>query len=159
MRNLLLFTLLAQIIAGSPEDKAFQQVMAEADADAKLQKLADFEKTFPKSKALPGVYVMIMDVYRQKENADKIIEYGEKVLTLDANNVTAMMALSRNYAIKRINLDRAVELAQKAVDQVGKMRAAPPPVSHTDAQWKSYLDSTETAARNILAYSTSIRGK
>ncbi|HET9215795.1 MAG TPA: hypothetical protein VFR18_02380 [Terriglobia bacterium] len=159
MRNLLLLTLLAQIIAGSPEDKAFQQVMAEADADAKLQRLVDFEKTFPKSKALPGVYVMIMDVYRQKDNADKIIEYGEKVLMLDANNVTAMMALSRHYAIKRINLDRAVDLAQKAVDQVGKMRAAPPPVSHTDAQWKSYLDSTETAARNILAYSTSVRGK
>lgn len=158
MRNLLLITLLAQIIAGSPEDKAFQQVMAEADVDAKLQRLVDFEKTFPKSKALPGVYVLIMDVYRQKDNADKIIEYGEKVLTLDSNNVTAMMALSRHYAIKRINLDRAVELAQKAVDQVGKMRAAPPPVSHTDAQWKSYLDSTETAARNILAYSTSVRG-
>ena len=159
MRSLLLFTLLAQIIAGSPEDKAFQLVMAEADADAKLQKLSDFEKTFPKSKALPGVYVMMMDVYRQKENADKIIEYGEKVLALDTNNVTAMMALSRNYAIKRVNLDRAVELAQKAVDQVGKMRATPPPVSYTDAQWKSYLDSTETAAKNILAYSTSVRGR
>jgi hypothetical protein len=69
-----------------------------------------------------------------------------------------MMVLSRNYAIKRVNLDRAVELAQKAVDQIAKMRSTPPPVTHTDAQWKTYLDGTEAAARNILSYTTSIRG-
>jgi hypothetical protein len=126
-RLLLLATLVAQIVAGSAEDKAFQQLTSEANPDAKLQKLVDFEKSFPRSRALPSV--------------------------------TAMMVLSRNYAIKRINLDRAVELAQKAVDQVGKMRSTPPPTTHTDAQWKSYLDSTEAAARNILSYTMSIRGR
>jgi hypothetical protein len=158
-RLLLLATLVAQIVAGSAEDKAFQQLTSEANPDAKLQKLVDFEKSFPRSRALPSVYLMVIDLYRDKNDPDKIIEYGEKVLTLDQNNVTAMMVLSRNYAIKRINLDRAVELAQKAVDQVGKMRSTPPPTTHTDAQWKSYLDSTEAAARNILSYTMSIRGR
>ncbi|HZI51378.1 MAG TPA: hypothetical protein VFE29_06105 [Terriglobia bacterium] len=167
MRKLQLLTLIlcllppiaaAQIIAGSPEDKAFQQLMAETNADAKLQKLVDFEKSFPRSKALSNVYLMVIEIYRGKNEPDKIIEYGEKVLTLDAHNVTAMMVLSRNYAIKRVNLDRAVELAQKAVDEVGRMRSTPPPSTQTEAQWKSYLDSTEVAARGILSYTMSIRG-
>jgi hypothetical protein len=101
---------------------------------------------------------MVIELYREKNDPDKIIEYGEKALKIDEGNVTAMMALSRNYAIKRVNLDRAVELAQKAVDQIGKLRAGPPPTSHTDVQWKSYLDSTEAAAKSILTYTKSVRG-
>jgi hypothetical protein len=102
--------------------------------------------------------LMVIELYRERNETDKIIEYGEKVLKIDEGNVTAMMALSRNYAIKRVNLDRAVDLAQKAVDQIGKLRSGPSPTSHTDAQWKAYLDSTEAAAKSILTYSRSVRG-
>ena len=148
----------SQIVAGSAEEKAFQQLQSEANGDAKLLKLAEFENTYPKSRILPNVYLMVIELYREKNDPDKIIEYGEKVLRIDEGNVTAMMALSRNYAIKRVNLDRAVELAQKAVDQIGKLRIGPTPTSHTDAQWKAYLDSTEAAAKSILTYTRSVRG-
>jgi hypothetical protein len=60
--------------------------------------------------------------------------------------------------IDRTKLDRAVLLAEQAVDQVGKMRAGPVPVACTDAQWRNYLQDTEEAARNILAYVQTIRG-
>jgi tetratricopeptide (TPR) repeat protein len=149
---------IAQIVAGSAEEKAFQQLQSESNADVRLQKLSEFEKTYPKSRALPNIYLMVIDFYREKNDPDKIIEYAEKALKIDEGNVTAMMALSRNYAIKRVNLDRAVELAQKAVDQLGKMRAGPPPTSYSDTQWKAYLDNTEAAAKSILTYTRSVRG-
>ena len=148
-----------QVIAGSQEDKAFQQITAETNGEAKLQRLTDFEKQFPRSRVLPNVYLMVIDLYRQKNDTDRIIEYAEKVLKVDDRNITAMMVLSRNFAMQKKNLDRAVELAQKAVDELSKMRSSPVPSTHTEAQWKSYLDTTESAARGILTYTTSIRGQ
>ena len=50
----------------------------------------------------------------------KVIEYGEKVLTLDERNVTAMMVLARNYAMEKHNVDRAIALANQAIIQTQK---------------------------------------
>jgi hypothetical protein len=149
----------AQIIAGTPEDSMFQRIVAETNAEAKLQALLEFEQTFPQSKVLPDIFLMIVDLYRQKSDRLKIIEYGEKVLKLDDRNVTAMMVLARNYAIDGKSLSRAVALAQQAVDQIGKMKAAAVPPQYTDAQWREYLQNTEAAARSILDYTTSIQGR
>jgi hypothetical protein len=59
--------------------------------------------------------------------------------TPEDNNVTAMMALSRNYAIQTQNLDRAVMLAEQARDLIDKMKSQSRPVQFTDAQWSEYL--------------------
>ena len=94
------FASAGQIIAGTAEDKMFQRITAATHPDAKLQTLIDFEKQFPHSKVLPDVFLMIIDLHRQKGDRLKVIEYGEKVLKLDERNVTAMMVLARNYAIE-----------------------------------------------------------
>ena len=148
-----------QIIAGTPEDKVFQQLTAETSPDSKLRILIDFENQFPHSKALPDVYLMMIDVYRQRSDRSKIIEYGEKTLKIDQNNVTAMMAVSRNYALEGKNLDRAVTLAEQAVSLVDKMKLQSTPARFTDTQWKDYLQNTEAAARSILQYAKTIRGR
>jgi hypothetical protein len=147
----------AQLIAGSPEDKAFSAVLAENNADAKLALLLQYEKDFPQSKVLADIYVMQMEVYRQKNDTAKVIEVGEKAIQVDANNVTALMTVSRNLSLERRNLDRAVEYGQKAVDVIAKLRTQAAPNGFTDAQWKEYLDSTDSAAQSILAYARSLR--
>lgn len=73
-------------------------------------------------------------------------EFGEKALRLDSNDITAMMILARNYAIESKNIDRALELAQRAVVSAVKMRSAPPPAIYSESQWKDYLQSNEDAA-------------
>ncbi|MBI4474876.1 MAG: hypothetical protein HY646_19550 [Acidobacteria bacterium] len=120
--------------------------------------LLEFEKKFPQSTVLPNICLMLIDVYRQKNNRPKIIEYGEKALKLDDENVTAMIILSRNYAIERKNLNRALELAQKAVDLVERMKSEPMPQQYSGTQWKTYLQDTEAAARNMLQYVLSVKG-
>jgi hypothetical protein len=102
---------------------------------------------------------MMIDVYRQRSDRSKIIEYGEKTLKIDQNNVTAMMAVSRNYALEGKNLDRAVTLAEQAVSLVDKMKLQSTPARFTDTQWKDYLQNTEAAARSILQYAKTIRGR
>jgi hypothetical protein len=147
----------SQIIAGSAEDKMFQRITTEANPDAKLQALSDFEKQFPDSKVLPDVFLMTIELYRQKKDRGKVLEYGENILKLDAENITAMMILARTYAIEGKNLDRAVDLAQQAVERVDKMKTGPVPVPYTEPQWKDYLHTTELAAKSILNYAKGVR--
>src|SRR5687767_2681082 len=111
----------AQLVAGSPEDKAFEKILAETNPDAKAALLLDYDKQFPQSKVLPDIYAMLMEVYRQKNESAKVIEFGEKVIKIDGTNVTALMAVSRNYSLERKNLEVAVQYAQRAVDSVAKM--------------------------------------
>jgi hypothetical protein len=147
----------AQLVAGSPEDKAYSKITAENNPDAKIALLLDYEKQFPQSKVLSDIYFMMMQTYVQKNDPAKVIEYGEKVIKLDADNVTALMAVARNYSIERKNLDRAVQYAQHAVDTVSKWKAEPPPAQYPADQWKQYVESTDQAAKSILAYAKSMK--
>jgi len=152
-------TAAAQVIAGTDEDKLFQQIVTASNADAKLQLLVDFDKRFPQSKVLPDVYLMAIDLYRKKNDRTKILEYGEKTLKVDQNNITAMMALSRNYALEGKNLDRAVQLGEQAVRLIETMKTQSTPPRFTDSQWKTYLQSTEGAAKTILEYAKTIKAR
>jgi tetratricopeptide (TPR) repeat protein len=142
------------LIAGSPEDKAFTAAMA-AQGDAKQNLLLDFEKQFPNSKALPDVYNELMNLYNQKNDKAKASEVGEKAIKVDPDNFTALMAVSRNYGLEKKNLDKAVQYAQHAVDVLAKKKTEP---RYTEDQaWKSYVDSTDAAARANLAWARTIK--
>ena len=116
----------------------------------------EFEQQFPQSRILADIYLMTIDLYRQKGDRAKVIEYGEKTLKLDHMNVTAMMVLARNYSIEGENLDRALALAQQAVDGIARLKAEARPPQYTNALWKDYPLNTETAARGILDYVKSV---
>ena len=149
-------TAMAQLIAGSPEDKAFEKIIAENNPDAKMTLLLDYEKQFPQSKALPDVYIMQLTIYQQKNDAAKVIDVGEKTIKIDGENLTALLAVSRNYSIEHKNLDKAVQYAQKAVNATEKLKTQPPPPNYSPDQWKSYIDNTEQAAKSMLAYAKSL---
>src|SRR5262250_2104842 len=89
----------AQVQAGSPEDKAFQKIDAENSADGKIVLLLDFEKQFPQSKALREAYLQILQIYQEKNDQAKIIEYGEKTIKIDPNNIIALLTVTRAYSL------------------------------------------------------------
>src|SRR5215469_11015587 len=89
----------AQVQAGSPEDKAFQKIDAENNADAKIALLLDFEKQFPQSKALREAYLQLLQIYQDKNDQAKIIEYGEKTIKLDPVNIVALLTVTRAYSL------------------------------------------------------------
>jgi tetratricopeptide (TPR) repeat protein len=148
-----------QLKAGSPESQLFDQITAETNADLKLGLIDSFTKQYPASKVLARIYLQAIEVYRQKGDRAKINEMGEKVLQLDDSNLNAMMLLARNYAIESKNLDRAIELAQRAVDQTVKLRGEPLPVGYTATQWKDYLRSNEDSAGQILDYVKAMKAR
>lgn len=147
----------AQLIAGSPEDKLYQQIIGENTPDKKMPLCLEFEKQFPQSKVLSDIYLMLMDMHRQKNETAKVLEYGEKVIKVDPDNITALMDVARNLSMQKRNLDRAVQYAQRAVELAVKLKGQPAPAQYTEDQWKQYVDSTDSAARSILAYARSVR--
>src|SRR3989441_10938315 len=61
----------AQVIAGSPEDKAFQKIDAENNVDAKIVLLQDFEKQFGQSRSIREAYLQLIQIYQQKRSEER----------------------------------------------------------------------------------------
>ena len=147
----------AQLTANGPEDKALSASEDEKNPALKLQLLLDFVKNFPNSQALPAAYSMLMNIYKDRNDTLKVNEFGEKTIKLDPDNIDALMAVSRNYALSKTNLDRAVQYAQRAVNAGAKKRGTAPPPNYTAAQWKQYWDSLDQSARGLLAYAKGVK--
>jgi hypothetical protein len=149
----------AQVIAGSPEDKAFQKIDAENNIDGKVTLLLDFEKQFPQSKAIREASLQLVQIYQQKNDQPKVIEFGEKALKADPANIEALLAVTRAYSLdgKQASLDRAIQYANRAIDQLGKMKAQPAQQGKTDDQWKQYIDSNDQLAKTYLSYAQSLK--
>jgi tetratricopeptide (TPR) repeat protein len=150
-------TAFAQLKAGSDEDKAFRKITAEKNADTQAQMLQDFAKQFPQSKAMPQVWSMLLDIASEKGDHAKIAEYGEAAVKADPQNVSAYLAVSRVYAMDGKNLEVAVSYAQKAVENVDKMKAQPVPPNYTDAEWKDLINQNEAAAQGQLNYAKAVK--
>ena len=149
----------AQVVAGSPEDKAFQKIDAEQSPDGKIALLLDFEKQFPQSKALREAYLQLVSIYQQKNDHAKVIEFGEKTVKLEPNNLTALLTLTHAYSLegKSASLDRAIQYAQRAIDEITKLKSGPPQQGYTDEQWRQYIDSNDQLAKNYLSYARSLK--
>src|SRR5215831_6941443 len=149
----------AQVQAGSPEDKAFQKIDAENNPDGKVTLLLDFEKQFPQSKALREAYLQLLQIFQDKNDQGKIIEYGEKAIKIDPNNIVALLTVTRAYSLdgKSASLDRAIAYAQRALDECGKLKNSPPQQGYTDKAWKDYVTGNEALAQNYLSYAKSLK--
>jgi tetratricopeptide (TPR) repeat protein len=143
------------LVAGSPEDRALTAAMAETNIDTKIKMLEDFEKQFPMSKALSDVYGLLMEAFRQKNDNAKITEVAERAIRFDPENYTALIAVSRNYAIEKKNLDKALQYAQKAVEVLAKRKTEQR--YNEDAAWKAYVDSVERNAAANLNFVKSVK--
>jgi hypothetical protein len=149
----------AQVVAGSPEDKAFQKIDAEQDVDAKIALLLDFEKQYPQSRGLRDAYLQLIQCYQQKGDQGRVIEYGEKAIKMEPTNVVALLTVTRAYSMdgRPASLDRAIQYAQKAVDEIAKMKGGPPQQGYTDEQWKQFIESNDQLAKSYLAYAKALK--
>jgi hypothetical protein len=154
-------TALAQLKAGSAEDKAFTKIEQEANADAKVALLLDYEKQFPTSKALTLVYSMLEDAYQQKRDTAKVIEVGERAIKFNPDDIDALVNVSYGYMLSpgAQQMEKAGEYAQRAIDAVAKLKSQPPPPQFPDEKvWKEHLANREQYAKQILDHVKATKG-
>ena len=147
----------AQLIAGTPQDRLFGEMVDAPTLDERLEKAMQFEREYPDSVVIVQIYTTIMNVYNQRQDSALAIEYGEKALAADEYNVDALIALNYNLALTRQDLPRAIELGQRAVAAIETMRSAEPRPGYTPETWAQYLDSLDASAKGYLNYAETIR--
>ncbi len=136
----------------APEFKAYYDISAEPNSDRKLRLLLAFEKAYPKSSALPQVLTSLMNIYVTRGDSRAAMAYGEKVIRLDPDNVTALVQVSRNYTILQANSAKALEYAEKAVAIAARNKTLAPQTGLDAETWRKWVTSMDSSAQANLVW-------
>lgn len=140
----------AQVIAGSPEDKAYQAIARETDAKKRVDLLDAFVRSFPKTSDLAQIYEFYAISYRELGDADKEIEYSEKSLAL-RRDPQLMLMLGRLLAVKGEDLPKAIQTIQEASALAAKVKDSPPS-GVSPKEWSQSQETVVSTAKQLLAY-------
>lgn len=129
---------------------------------AKVMEAADRAVAFPKADLRLKTFAIenAMVAAQQANNFEKILEYGDKLLGVDPNNLNAMITLSSmiperlptDEAAKKTALEKALMLANKAMGGVQQVFGQPKPAQITDAQWTQEKSNLEGNLRATMGY-------
>jgi hypothetical protein len=120
--------------------------------------LREFETSFPKSALLPRIYDDLMDLYLSRSQPDPAVTYGEKWLTIEPENVRAMVQISRALGVSQRDLREAVRYGELAVSTVAKFKkgtfAARPAMfrDYSPEMWETTVSSLDASASSNLAW-------
>ena len=106
------------------------------------------------AKMKTGIYTLAMGAAQAANNAAKTIDFGDKVLAADSNNLQAQMIIATTIPQampqdKAAN-DKAIDLANKALTGVASYFGAAKPTNMTDAQWKQARAEYEEQLHSTL---------
>lgn len=130
----------------------FQLLPRVTDANKRIEALDKFVKAFPDApeKNAAQINSAYFNAYFMANNLDKAIEYGEKVVAGDPQNVDTLNGLAYIYGVvKRTDQDKAASYAQKALDNAGGLKK---PEGVSDADFKSAQDNALGMAHLTLGY-------
>jgi tetratricopeptide (TPR) repeat protein len=112
----------------------------------RADELLHFARIFPDSEYTLTALGVAASSYQQAQNAPKMLEVANALLTKDPKNLGMLLLVSDYYGEKGEQLDKAEAYAQKAATLAD---SAPRPENVTEEQWKQ-----QTALQKGLALST-----
>ncbi|HXX22320.1 MAG TPA: hypothetical protein VEO19_04130 [Terriglobia bacterium] len=136
---------------------AFLQLVPRvSDPNKRIEQLDRFAKTFPDDAAKNAGQINFdyFIAYKMANKSDKAVEYGEKTIAMDPNNLVAHNLLAYDFAIGRTNQDKAADYAKKAIELAQQMKK---PEGVSDAQFKAEQDNQLGMAHLSLGYVTFTR--
>jgi tetratricopeptide (TPR) repeat protein len=100
------------------EFDAYKAAAALTDAAAQEKAAADFAVKFPDSELRQLLYAAVMHSYQQANNADKMMESAQKILTLDADDPEALLGVAQVLAerTRDTDLDKDQRLGEARKD-------------------------------------------
>jgi tetratricopeptide (TPR) repeat protein len=101
-----------------PEFDAYKTASALTDPAAQEKAAAEFATKFPDSELRPLLYKSVMHAYQQGNNADKMMEMAQKVLTFDPDDPEALLGVAQVLAerTRETDLDKDQRLAEAKKD-------------------------------------------
>ena len=97
-----------------PEFDAYKAAAALTDPAAQEKAADDFATKFPDSELRQLLYKAVMHGYQQANNADKMMEMAQKILTYDADDPEALLGVAQVLAerTRDTDLDKDQRLAE-----------------------------------------------
>jgi tetratricopeptide (TPR) repeat protein len=101
-----------------PEFDAYKAAAALTDPAAQEKAANDFATKFPDSELRPLLYKSVMHAYQGANNADKMMEMAQKILTYDPDDPEALLGVSQVLAerTRDTDLDKDQKLAESVKD-------------------------------------------
>jgi hypothetical protein len=128
-----------------------------------LEVAARFEQEYPNAavQAKGSVYLRALNAAQNSNNLAKAVEYGDKILAIDNTNLNAQLVLSsmlpeqlpQDEAAKNAALAKAMDLGNKAHNQVEAMFKEPKPAEIPEEVWgqqKTLLEAQVHAVLGII---------
>ncbi len=122
--------------AGTPEDKAFAEISATSDPAQKLKLIDKFLADFGQGNLALIAYDLYIQLYLAQKNYDKVFEYGEKALALDADNFNAAVTMFR-AAQEKGDQQKMVAIGSTVAEIVARFKAHPAPEGKDSAGWEA----------------------
>jgi tetratricopeptide (TPR) repeat protein len=99
------------------EAAAFNAMANENDPKTRMDDIERFNSTFPSSQFADQIATYAMMSLTQLNDRPRLVEYGEKTLTTDPNNLSALLLLANAYVDdpKPGNTAKAIAYAQRAI--------------------------------------------
>ena len=154
----------AQELAKDSHDYAvwafFQVLPRVTDPAKRIQVLDDFLKTYPDvgTSNATGVNTAYFQAYQMQGNLDKTVEYGDKVLATDPNNVVVLntMGLINAFYLPHPSPDKGATYAQKALTAVQDRKK---PDGVDDAAFAKDQATQQGMAHLTLGYAALVKGQ
>jgi tetratricopeptide (TPR) repeat protein len=113
------------------EEDDFNKLLAENDASAKKRLIDEFFQKYPESGLTAQVHRVAADLGQRTNNADMIIQHGEKALAAFPEDFPVMSILANAYA-ERNQLDKSEALAEKALELIAGFQK---PAQMPEEEW------------------------
>lgn len=140
------------IVAGTPQDQALQAISAENDAQKRVAMLQEFVQKFASDpQALAYGNSQLSQEYFQQGDTSKAMEFGEKALAAQPNNLEIIVALA-SVAQKMGNNEKVVGLAVRGGTAFNGIAKEAKPEGMSDQQFADKIKSDQDPYRQSYEF-------
>jgi tetratricopeptide (TPR) repeat protein len=152
--------------ANPEEDAAYKafDAVPMTDGDKKIKAAEDFVQKYPQSRYLPPVYSMMVKLYLQSNQVEKMQDVGEKEVAISPNDVQTLailgQTLPRAWRASMPNAQEQLNKAEKySKSAIELTPTIPKPEGMADAQFTIAKNQTLAMAHSGLGLVYFRRGK
>lgn len=141
--------------AGTPEDKALDDISNTTDPAQKLTLIDKFYADFGQGELAVLANELYVSYYSDAKNYPKVAEYSQKILALDADNFSAALHLARAQS-EVGNVAGLFDAGEKIGGILVRYKAQTPPAGADAAAWKSAHDQSLADQTDQINYVESL---
>jgi tetratricopeptide (TPR) repeat protein len=139
------------VAAGSEQDRALNRINQTPDGPDKIALIDKFMTAYGKGDFELLGDQLYMQTYLALKDYPRVFEYGDKILALDPDNLSAGVAMT-HAAEEMGDAQRLFTIGEKVSQMIARYKAQPAPEGTPPGQWKQRQEDALKGAQDNLNY-------